>query len=119
MFILDLTPEALCNMGYPSETYLELNSREISFANKLFRRYQIVLKILHRAQSKAMIVPCTVQNFKTVWQLKEILWKSEISRDLSLDKFRLDILYFRNPLYPKLLHSPSLVAIRLSVWYDT
>ena len=116
IFILDLTPEALCNMGYPSESYLELKSREISFANKLFCRYQVVSKILHRAQSTAMTVPCSLQNFKTIWQLKEILWKREISWYLSLDKFRLDIQYVHKPLYLNLLHSPSLVVIGLSVW---
>ena len=34
----------LCNMGYPSETHLDLNSREVSFAHNLLLSHKIVLK---------------------------------------------------------------------------
>ena len=36
------------------------------------------------AQSTAVILPCSVQNFKMVWQLSNMLWANEILRDLSL-----------------------------------
>ena len=36
------------------------------------------------AQSTAVILPCPVQNFETIWQLNSKLWANEISRDLSL-----------------------------------
>ena len=35
-------------------------------------------------QSTAVILPCSVQNFKTIWQICNTLWSNEISRDLSL-----------------------------------
>ena len=36
------------------------------------------------AQNTAVSLPCSVQNFKMIRQLKQMLWANEISRDLSL-----------------------------------
>ena len=71
---------ALRNIGYLSEIHLKLKSREISFAhNSCFDR-----SLWNFAQSTAVSLPCSVQNFKLIGQLQRKLWTNEFSRDLSL-----------------------------------
>ena len=36
------------------------------------------------AQSTAVILSCSVQNFETIWKLNNKLWANEISRDLNM-----------------------------------
>ena len=79
VFILRRGPGALCNIGHPSETHFKLKSREVSFAHNPARGCSIVF-----AQSTSVIPSCSLQNFKTVGQLKRMLWTSELSWDLSL-----------------------------------
>ena len=67
----------LCNKAYPSEIYLGPQSRENSIVHNLFRSHPIVLIFC-----TAVILSCSVQPFKTIRQLKRILWTNEISRDL-------------------------------------
>ena len=69
----------LCKIGYPSETHLKLKSREISSITSV----SIVQSVWNFAQSTAVTLSCSVQNFKAISQLHE-LWANEISRDLSL-----------------------------------
>ena len=60
-------------MGYLCETHLKHISREVSFAYKSF--YSCVARSLcNFAQSTAVILPCFVQNYKTIGQLKRMLW---------------------------------------------
>ena len=59
-------PGVLCNIGYPSETHLNPESRETSFAHDLFISYPIVLLY-------------SVQYFKPIGQLEWKLWRKEFS----------------------------------------
>ena len=58
--------KALCSTGYPSETHLKPKSREISFDPNILLNYPIVWNF---AQSTAVILPCSVRNFKTIGQM--------------------------------------------------
>ena len=64
---------------YPSETHLKLKSRKISFGHNLLLNYPQSFQIVLRA----VILPCSVQNFETIGQSQRILWANEISRCLS------------------------------------
>ena len=75
-----MVPVALCSMGYLPETHLKLKSCGVSFAHNLFNDYPIVLKFY-----TAVIPPCAMQQLKAIWQLKQLLWMNDISRDLSFD----------------------------------
>ena len=47
--------------------------------------YFSVIKSFRKfSQSMAVSLPCSIQNFKTIRQLKRMSWTNEISRDLSL-----------------------------------
>ena len=70
----------LCNIGYPSETHLKPKSHEISFAHNL---WSIIRSFWNSAESTVAILPCFVQNFKTITQQKRMLWTNEVWRDLS------------------------------------
>ena len=76
---INIHPEALCNIGYLSETHLELKSDEVSFVHSLFCKYAIVLKFCTMHD-----ILCSVQNYIMTGQLKRMLWTNEISWDLSL-----------------------------------
>ena len=88
VFVLKQSPGALCNIGYPSEIHLKLKSHEISLAHYSCFSWPITLigqlSVWNFAQSTAVSLPCSVQNFKPIGQLKRVLWRNEISRDLSL-----------------------------------
>ena len=45
---------------------------------------QIVKSVWSLSQSMEVSVPCSVQNFKTIWSLIHRLWANEVSRDLGL-----------------------------------
>ena len=47
----------LCNIGYPSETHIELKSREISFAHNLSISYPTVLEF-HTEHGSIIAVLC-------------------------------------------------------------
>ena len=64
-----------------SETHLKLKSCEISFVHNTRFKYPISLKIC------TVSLPRSVQNFKTIGQLRLVLWASEISWDLGLRCF--------------------------------
>ena len=49
-----------CNVGYPSQKQFKPKSREISFTHSLLPSCQIYLNFL----------PCAVQSFETIWQLR-------------------------------------------------
>ena len=68
-------------MGYPSETHLKLKSREVSFVRNLFH---VVLLCWTFAQSTAVILPCSLQNFSASGRQEGVLCRIENSRDLSL-----------------------------------
>ena len=73
----------LCNIEYSSETHLKLKSREISFVHNMSRlsnRFEICPIV----PNTAVILPCSVQNFKTIGSLTRMLWGNEFSGDLSL-----------------------------------
>ena len=64
-------------MGYPSEKHLKPKSREIPFVQNLLLNCPITWKCCTEHDS-------SVQKFKTIGQLKQMLWMNAISRDLSL-----------------------------------
>ena len=72
---------AVYNMRYSSETPLKLKSRETSFVHNIFSVVQSFKKF---APSTAVSLSCSVQTFKTIGELWNKLWTSEISRDLGL-----------------------------------
>ena len=55
-------PRVLCNMRYPSETHLKLQSREVSFAYHLFGNCLIVLKYCTEHGSDTAVLCATFQN---------------------------------------------------------
>ena len=69
------------NIGYPSQTHLKL---------KLAQSYLLIIHetvsqlFWNFVQSMAVSLPCSVQNLKTIEQLKWLLWVNEILRDFSL-----------------------------------
>ena len=71
------SPGVLCSIGYPSGTHLKPESREICC-------WSVIQLFWNLAQSTAVILPCSVENFKTVRQLERKLWTDKISQDFSL-----------------------------------
>ena len=55
-------------IGYPKETHLKLKSGKISFIETLL---SVARPFWHVSQSTAVILPCSVQNIKTIWSLKK------------------------------------------------
>ena len=68
-----------CDIRYLSETHFILKSRETSFAQS-----SVVKSFGNFAQSTVVSLPCSVQIFTTISQLRMMFWTNEISRDLSL-----------------------------------
>ena len=64
-----------CNAGFSSETFLKLNFGEVLFAYNVLHSCQIVSKFC------AALLSCSVQIFKTILQLKWVLWVKDISQD--------------------------------------
>ena len=58
------SPGVLCNIGYPSENPLKLKSCEISFVHDTY--LSIIQSFRNFAQSTAVSLPCSVQNFETI-----------------------------------------------------
>ena len=58
-------------------------SREMSFVSNIRLKKSNHLDILHRA-CMASSLPCSVQYFKTIGQLRQMLWTNDISGELSL-----------------------------------
>ena len=46
--------------------------------------FSVALSFWNFARSTTVTLPCSVRNFKTIGQMKWILWTNEISRNLSL-----------------------------------
>ena len=88
---------ALCNTGYPSKIHIKRKSHKISFAHNVFLSCPVVLKFCTEHGS------ITVQIFKTIGEIKWMLWTNEISRDLIFrqvsDGYQL---YCTRPLNPNL-----------------
>ena len=70
-------------MRHPCETHLKLKSCEFSFARILCRSCQIISICCIGYGSMAMILPCSVQNVKTIKQLSRMLGTNEFARDLT------------------------------------
>ena len=52
--------------------------RKISFTNS----FLIAQSFWNYAQSTAVMLPCSVHNFKMSWQLQLVFWRRDVSRDL-------------------------------------
>ena len=81
-----ISPLPYCNTRYPCKTHLKLTSRP---PNLVFYHIYIPFKsfvesLWNFAETAAVIRPCSVQNVKTIWQLRYEFWPNEIPRDLSL-----------------------------------
>ena len=70
----------LCNVGYTSETHFKIKSWEISFVHNI--RFSCPIGLKFCAQSTAVILPWSVQSFKTFDQLRHGLRANKISQDL-------------------------------------
>ena len=62
---------------------LIINSNLVKFCSPI-TSVSVVQSFWNYAQSKAVILPCSVQNFKMIELSTQILWTNEISWDLSL-----------------------------------
>ena len=76
----------LHNIGYSSKAQLKLKSHQIPWKTHLpVPTYFSVTQLFWNfAQGREVILPCCVQNFKTIGQLKRMLWTKENSHDFSL-----------------------------------
>ena len=72
-------PGMPCNIGYNSETILNSNLVKSRLA---IISVSIFLSFWNFAQSMAVLLPCFVQNFKTIEYLINKLSSNEITRDL-------------------------------------
>ena len=86
------------NIWYLSITHLKLKSKSCS--SRIF--ISVVRLFWKFAQSTALRVPCSVQNFIMIWQLRNTLWAKTFSCDLSeiKDAFWADVLF-----YPHILNT--------------
>ena len=85
-------PGVLCNIWYPSQTHLKNPVK----SRLLIIYLSVIQSLWNFVQSTAVILSCSVQNFKTIGQLKRFLWTKEISRELSRVEFKLSFgIYFR------------------------
>ena len=75
-FLMGLSLLAICSL----QSHLKLESRVLSFAYNLFH-FSVTQILLKLWRSMAMILSCSVQNFKTIAQLKRMLWTNYISWD--------------------------------------
>ena len=67
-----------CKVEHPSETHLKLRKSCLSITY-----FSVALSFWNFAQSMAVSLPCSVQNFTMIWLLKCMLWCNKISKDLS------------------------------------
>ena len=70
-----------CNIGYLSENHIKFKSSRISYFHNIHVSCKSFWLI---AQSTAASLPCSAQNFKTIWQLLNELSANDSSRDLIL-----------------------------------
>ena len=79
-FIVWSMPGGICYMKYPSETYLQWKSCEMLFINYI---YHIIYSFGNFAQSTAVSLSYSVQNFKKIALLKNKLCATKILQYLS------------------------------------
>ena len=72
----------LCNMGYICPKCI-LNSNPM-YPCFVITYFSVTQSFWNFAQSIAVILPYSLQNFKTIEQLKRMLWANKISQDMSL-----------------------------------
>ena len=87
-------PAALCSMGYPSKCILNSNLAKIRLP---ITGFAVAQSFWNYAQSTTVILPCSVQNFKMIGQLKRMLWMDEILRDLSFKTSFRRIIFIAQP----------------------
>ena len=87
-----------CSIGHPPETHLKLKSREIS-PSMSTTSICLVRSFWNFAQSTAVILPCSVQNFKRLDNWNEHYWRTRFREIWLQYEFRVDILYRNSPLY--------------------
>ena len=93
-------PRICSKLGYTSEIHRKIKC-EISFAFI----FSVTQSFWHFVQSTVVILPCSVQKFKTIGPLKRMLWANEISRLRRVSKW-----------YPWLQPNPGVLgAVRLRV----
>ena len=68
---LHVSPRVLCNIGYLSETPLELN---LAKPHSSITLVSIVQSFCNFAHSMAVIISCSVQHFKMIGLFKWMLW---------------------------------------------
>ena len=73
-------PGVWCKIGHRTETHLSLKSHKTC----LPKTYWSVVTSFQFLQSTAVQLPCFLQRFKLIWQLKRMLWIKDFSRDLNL-----------------------------------
>ena len=83
--------QPLCNMVYPSETYLKLKSREVSFAHNVFRNCPVILKFCTSHDSDTA-VRCS--KFQNDWTTDgDAIHKRDFVRFVNRKSFWTNILY--------------------------
>ena len=83
-YLVPSSPGVLCNIDieYPSEMHLKTQISQSLVCSLTY--FAFAQSFWNFAQSTAVILPCPVQNFQTIGQLRWILSRDEISQDLSL-----------------------------------
>ena len=66
--LLHYSTRGCCIMGYPPETHLKLKNRLSTIC------FSVAQSFWNFAQSTAVVLPCSVQNFKMMGQLKLMSW---------------------------------------------
>ena len=72
-------PGILCNIRLKFETHHNLNLANSRLSKTYFA---VVWSFWNFAQWTAVILPYSVEHFKTIIQLKRVLWTNKVSRDL-------------------------------------
>ena len=110
--------QVLFSLGYVATLYIR--PKRIIYISYIYTSREISLPITNCSVAK-LSLPCSVQIFKTIWQLKSMSWINEISRDLSsrcvsdgcpLLRFGGNVLYYNSTLV-----SLHLLITAICSWY--
>ena len=82
-----------CNIGYSN-----IGNSNLAKSCSPIIPISVVKWFRNFAQNTTMTPPCSVQNFKTIWQLRKTLLVNEISRDLSFGWISEGVILYCNSL---------------------
>ena len=103
-------PGVLCNKGYPSETHLKLESREISFIHNLVISYPIILKFYTELDNDSAVL---CEKFQKDWATETGVMDD---RDLARFEFKMSFgrSFGTSPLYMALFKMADEISEHLT-----